>query len=203
MSRSSVLIIDTGCANIASVSFALKRLGMQVDVSSDPALIQKAQRVILPGVGSAPAAMTSIRNKGLLSCIQSLKQPVLGVCLGMQLMVSESAENVLGDNNYVSCLNLIKGCVEKMQVSNLRLPHMGWNQVSWQDNELFTDIDQGSYFYFVHGYAIAEYEHTLAVCEYHQRFSAAINRDNFFGVQFHPERSSDVGAQLLKNFARL
>ncbi len=204
MTGKNLVIIDTGCANIASVMFATKRIGLNVTVSSDTDEIQKAQHVILPGVGSAPAAMKSIVNKGLLPCIQSLKQPVLGVCLGMQLMVTESEEGHLGSNSNTPCLNLIDGLVAKMQVGDLRLPHMGWNNVSSvKQNPLFENIDDGSYFYFVHGYSVALSQNTLATCEYHQTFSAAIHKDNFFGVQFHPERSSDAGAQLLHNFARL
>jgi glutamine amidotransferase len=200
----SLVIIDTGCANISSVKFAVERLGLAVTVSEDVKEISSAQRIILPGVGSAPAAMASIHKKGLGDCIVNLKQPVLGVCLGMQLMVDSSAESVLGNEQNTDCLGLIPGHVQKMQVGDLRLPHMGWNKVtSVKHNPLFEGIDDGAHFYFVHGYAVANYEHTLAVCDYHHKFSAAINRDNFFGVQFHPERSSDAGAQLLRNFSRI
>lgn len=204
MSSNSLLIVDTGCANIASVKFAVQRLGVSVSVSDDASEIQNAQRIILPGVGSAPAAMASIAKKQLTQTILALKQPVLGVCLGMQLMVESSAENHLDNNDDTPCLGLLPGKVDKMQVANLRLPHMGWNRVyTTRDNPLFEGIESGSHFYFVHGYAIAEYEYTLATSEYHQRFSAAIQRHNFFGVQFHPERSSDAGSQLLKNFSRM
>lgn len=200
----SLTIVDTGCANISSVKFAIQRLGIVAEVSDDLNVIAKSQRVILPGVGSAPAAMASIRKKNLIDCLQGLTQPVLGVCLGMQLMVERSQENELGNAADTECLGLIPGRVEKMQVGDLRLPHMGWNQVkSSRDNPLFEGIDDNAYFYFVHGYAVNEYEYTLASCEYASRFSAAINKDNYFGVQFHPERSSESGAQLLKNFAKL
>lgn len=202
--RPNLTIVDTGCANISSVKFAIERLGIRVDVSDDTRQIAVADRVILPGVGSAPAAMASIANKKLNDCLKNLKQPVLGVCLGMQLMVDASQESALGKTNNTPCLGLIPGQVNKMLVGDLRLPHMGWNQVSSvRHNPLFSGIDDGAYFYFVHGYAIDVYAHTLATCDYHQPFSAAINKDNFFGVQFHPERSSDAGAQLLKNFAEL
>lgn len=204
MAQANLTIVDTGCANISSVKFAVERLGIVATVSDDVNVIKKAQHVILPGVGSAPAAMQSINNKHLRDCLKGLTQPVLGVCLGMQLMVEQSQESNLGSNTDTPCLGLIPGRVNKMQVGDLRLPHMGWNQVtSVRKNPLFAGIDDGAYFYFVHGYAINVYEHTLASCEYHQGFSAAINKDNFFGVQFHPERSSDAGAQLLKNFAAL
>jgi glutamine amidotransferase len=204
MPAASLVIIDTGCANISSVKFAVERLGIQAIVSDDVQEISRAQRLILPGVGSAPAAMASIQQKQLKQCIQSLTQPVLGVCLGMQLMVDASEENHLGNKLDTPCLGLIPGRVTKMESTNLTLPHMGWNRVhSLQDNPLFAGIDDGAHFYFVHGYAIAKYKHTLATCHYHDNFSAAINKDNFFGVQFHPERSSDAGAQLLKNFSRI
>lgn len=204
MSSPSLVIIDTGCANISSVKFAVQRLGIEAIVSDDLKEISRAQRVILPGVGSAPAAMASIKRKQLENCIQSLEQPVLGVCLGMQLMVTSSQENHLGNAQDTPCLGLIPGRVAKMQVGQLTLPHMGWNRVySAKANPLFAGIDDGAHFYFVHGYAIAKYEHTLATCHYQDDFSAAINKDNFFGVQFHPERSSDAGAQLLKNFSRI
>lgn len=204
MSQASLTIVDTGCANIASVKFAVERLGIRAQVSDDTNVIATSQRVILPGVGSAPAAMKSIRDKHLKDCLLGLTQPVLGVCLGMQLMVEESQECDLGKEENTACLGLIPGLVEKMKVEQLRLPHMGWNKVySQPENALFEGIDEGAYFYFVHGYAVPEYEYTLAVTEYASRFSAAINKDNFFGVQFHPERSSDAGAQLLKNFSRL
>lgn len=204
MAQANLTIVDTGCANISSVKFAVERLGIVANVSDNIDEISKAQRVILPGVGSAVAAMQSIAKKQLTQCLQNLEQPVLGVCLGMQLMVQSSQENNLGENTDTRCLGLIPGTVNKMQVGKLRLPHMGWNKVnSTRSNPLFEGIEDGAHFYFVHGYAVDIYEHTLASCEYHQAFSAAINKDNFFGVQFHPERSSDAGAQLLKNFAAL
>ena len=230
----SLVIVNTGCANISSVKFAFERLGIQVDVSDNVEVISKAQRVLLPGVGSAPAAMSSINRKALADCLRSLTQPTLGVCLGMQLMVTDSQEGEFGKTDLTHSLNLIPGHVKRMQVGNLRLPHMGWNRVtSKYENPLFAGIPDGEHFYFVHSYAIDDYEHTLATCHYSSNkrisstnelvnnanteklsaeelkadigttFSAAIHKDNFFGVQFHPERSSDAGAQLLKNFIQL
>ncbi|MFC3123395.1 imidazole glycerol phosphate synthase subunit HisH [Agaribacter flavus] len=202
--KKNVTIINTGCANIASVKFAFERLGAKVLVSDDVNEIKVADHVVLPGVGAAPVAMKSIQSKALTECIQGLEQPVLGVCLGMQLMVTSSQEADLGCVEDTTCLNLMPGKVERMQVGELRLPHMGWNQISIvQPSPLFNGIDSGSYFYFVHSYAVSKYAHTLASCEYGGAFSAAIHRDNFFGVQFHPERSSDAGAQLLENFLNL
>lgn len=196
-----IVIVNTGCANISSVKFAVERLGVQVTVSDDTHIIQKADKVFLPGVGSANAAMASIEQKQLSQCIQELSQPVLGICLGMQLMVERSEES-LADST--PCLGLIPGQVKRMQVGDLRLPHMGWNTVQAIDEApLFKGIDPLSYFYFVHSFAVALSEFTMASCEYGMPFSAALHKDNFFGVQFHPERSSDAGAQLLKNFIEL
>jgi len=201
MSVQQIVIVNTGCANISSVKFAVERLGMQVTVSDDIQVIKKADKVFLPGVGSANAAMASIHKKQLIGCIQDLVQPVLGICLGMQLMVEKSQES-LSDNT--PCIGLIPGQVERMQVGDLRLPHMGWNTVTpAEDAPLFKGIDSGSYFYFVHSFAVAVSKFTMASCQYGMDFSAAIHKDNFFGVQFHPERSSDAGAQLLKNFINL
>ncbi|WP_100656765.1 imidazole glycerol phosphate synthase subunit HisH [Alteromonas flava] len=196
-----IVIVNTGCANISSVKFAFDRLNVAVAVSDDPAIITQADKVILPGVGSANAAMASIHHKQLVPTLKSLTQPVLGVCLGMQLMVSWSEEST---SERTDCLDLIPGEVRRMQVGDLRLPHMGWNAVdAVQHNDLFKHIPNGSFFYFVHSFAIAPFEHTLASCEYGSRFSAAIQRNNFFGVQFHPERSGEAGAQLLQNFVSL
>jgi glutamine amidotransferase len=201
MASQQIVIVNTGCANISSVKFAVERLGSQVIVSDDIQVIQAADKVFLPGVGSANAAMASIHKKQLVACIQSLTQPVLGICLGMQLMVEKSEES-LTDNT--PCLGLIPGQVKRMQVGDLRLPHMGWNTVTpVADAPLFKGIDSGSYFYFVHSFAVAVSEFTMASCQYGMDFSAAIHKDNFFGVQFHPERSSDAGAHLLKNFIDL
>ncbi|MET1218198.1 MAG: imidazole glycerol phosphate synthase subunit HisH [Glaciecola sp.] len=198
-----IVIIDTGCANISSVKFALQRLGVAVTVSDEPAVIKASDKAFLPGVGSAQNAMQSIRDKGLVETIQSLTQPTLGVCLGMQLMTEVSHESGLHSTDTVACLGLIPGSVERMQVGTLRLPHMGWNTVNPTRNPLFQGITHGTHFYFVHSYAVPVYEHTLASCEYGQAFSAAIHKDNFYGVQFHPERSGDAGAQLLENFVKL
>lgn len=197
----NIVIVNTGCANISSVKFAVERLGVQVTVSDNTAVIQKADKVFLPGVGSANAAMASIEQKQLSQCIQSLSQPVLGICLGMQLMVDDSEESL---NHNTPCLGLIPGQVKRMQVGELRLPHMGWNTVSKvSDETLFKGIDDNSYFYFVHSFAVDVTEFTMAACHYGMNFSAALRKDNFFGVQFHPERSSDAGAQLLRNFIEL
>lgn len=204
LSQQHIVVINTGCANISSVRFALERLGVKVTVSDDVNVIASADKVFLPGVGAASAAMVSIQAKQLTDCVQQLTQPVLGVCLGMQLMVNQSQERNLNTHLPTPCLNLIPGEVKRMQVDDLRLPHMGWNTVTAKrHDDLFKGIADGTYFYFVHSYAVDDYEHTLASCEYGYRFSAAIQKDNYFGVQFHPERSGDAGATLLENFLAL
>jgi glutamine amidotransferase len=195
-----LVIVNTGCANIASVKFAFERIGAQVMVSDDPKTIATADKVVLPGVGAASAAMKSLEQKKLNSVLKTLTQPVLGVCLGMQMMVQSSAESRVGK---VDCLSLMPGTVEKLRANGLRLPHMGWNTIEHSDDTLFKDIPQDTYFYFVHSFAVGDYEHTLARCEYGSVFSAAIQHNNFFGVQFHPERSGEAGSHLLTNFLTL
>lgn len=190
-----LVIVDTGCANIASVRFAIERLGSPVRVSDDPEVIKNADKVILPGVGSAPAAMQKIEAKGLIPVVRTLTQPTLGICLGMQLMTRQSEEG------HVACLGMIASEVKRMQVGSLRLPHMGWNTITPNPNSpLFDGIADGSYFYFVHSFAVSVGDYTLATCEYGMPFSASIGQDNFMGVQFHPERSGEAGSRLLSNF---
>ena len=193
-----IVIVNTGCANISSVKFALERLGVTVEVSDNLAAIKAADKVFLPGVGSAYAAMKSIRAKGLTETLQGLTQPVLGVCLGMQLMVETSDET---SDGVIECLGLMPGHVARLKSGELRLPHMGWNTLTPQlDNPLFKGIPADTYFYFVHSFAVPVYDKTLETCEYGQTFSAALHSNNFYGVQFHPERSGEAGAQLLTNF---
>ncbi|RCU50368.1 imidazole glycerol phosphate synthase subunit HisH [Corallincola holothuriorum] len=194
-----VVIIDTGCANIASVKFAVQRLGYAVEVSADHDTIKNADKVFLPGVGSASEAMKNIQQRDLVALVQQLTQPVLGICLGMQLMASHSAE---GD---VACLDLVPTEVAALEGGNgLRLPHMGWNAITPnKGHPLFKDIPNGTYFYFVHSFAVPVGDYTAASSEYGQPFSASISRNNFFGVQFHPERSAKAGAQLIKNFLEM
>ncbi|MCW9733262.1 imidazole glycerol phosphate synthase subunit HisH [Avibacterium sp. 20-15] len=191
----TITIINTGCANLSSVKFAFERLGYQADITDDLAKIQRAEKLILPGVGTALAAMQSMQAHQLTHVLTQLTQPVLGICLGMQLMTDYSTE---GD---VETLKLIRGNTQCLPNKGLPLPHMGWNKVNYQDNHpLFKNIPQDSYFYFVHSYAVLPNENTIATCDYGVPFSAAIARKNFYGVQFHPERSGKVGEQLLRNF---
>lgn len=190
-----LVIVHTGCANISSLKFAIERMGYDVSVSEQPEEIIAADKVFVPGVGAAAAAMQQIANKGLTETLQNLEQPVLGICLGMQLLTFRSEEGP------VDCLGIVDSNVSKMHSGNLTLPHMGWNQIIVEkESPLFAGINNGEYFYFVHGYCVDLGEHTLASCEYSQKFSASIHHNNYYGVQFHPERSSVAGARLLKNF---
>ena len=202
VSNSMNVIVDTGCANLASVKFAVERLGYQVTITDDVALIQSADKVILPGVGSAKYAMANIKAKNLVSVLQNLTQPVLGFCLGMQLMTESSTEG--GNSEEVPCLNLIPTKVEPLKAQGNRLPHMGWNTLTQVSNHpIFNGITVDDYFYFVHSFAAPLSEYTIASCEYGSTFSAAIAKDNFIGCQFHPERSSTLGSQIIQNFLAL
>lgn len=198
-----IVIIDTGCANLSSVKFAIERLGYKVTVSKDPAILHQADKLFLPGVGTAKEAMANLIERDLVEQIKALTQPVLGICLGMQILATVSEEG-FGDQPIIKTLGIIDGHIEKMDVAPLRSPHMGWNQVTPKlDEPLFKDIPAGSYFYFVHSYALPVNDNTIASCEYGTPFTAAVNKDNFYGVQFHPERSGKAGAQLIKNFLEL
>ncbi|AYA40745.1 imidazole glycerol phosphate synthase subunit HisH [Xenorhabdus nematophila] len=195
----NVVILDTGCANLASVAYAIRRLGYEPIVSLNAETVRSADKLLLPGVGTAGAAMKQLEQCQLIPLIHSLSQPVLGICLGMQLFASVSQE---GDN--VPLLKLIDAPVEKMAAAGLPLPHMGWNQVKAQKGHpLFRHIAENTRFYFVHSYALPVGQYTIAQTEYGNTFSSAIAKNNFFGVQFHPERSGSAGAQLLKNFLEM
>jgi glutamine amidotransferase len=191
-----VAIIDSGGANIASLRFALDRLGADSTLTQDPTMIRSAPRVILPGVGAAAAAMAKLRAAGLDTVLAGLTQPVLGICLGMQLLMDASEEDS------AKCLGLINGTASRFAAAPDRpVPHMGWNQIEITRNSRLLDgIADGSYFYFVHSYAIDVLPTTLASADYGRQFSAVIRRENFMGTQFHPERSGDCGARLLGNF---
>jgi len=189
-------IVDSGGANIASVRFALERLGVRSELTADPVVIRSAERVILPGVGSAAEGMKRLQAKGLVECVRGLTQPVLGVCLGMQLLFESSAEGP------VDTLGLIPGRVALLPDSpGIQVPHMGWNTVeAGQTVALLDGIDAAARFYFVHSFAGPVNEFTLASCTHGTAFAAIVQRGNFSGVQFHPERSGPAGARLLQNF---
>ena len=189
-------IVDSGGANIASVRFALERLGVRSELTADPAVIRGAERVILPGVGSAVEGMKRLRARGLVDCVRGLTQPVLGVCLGMQLLFDSSAEGPTGT------LGVIPGEVTLLPDSpGVTVPHMGWNTVlTGRKAGLLDGIAHDARFYFVHSYAGPVNAFTVASCDHGTPFAAIVQRGNFSGVQFHPERSGTAGARLLKNF---
>jgi glutamine amidotransferase len=192
-------IIDSGGANIASLQFAVQRLGIETDLTTDPARLKSASHVLLPGVGAAADCMSRLQSAGLVETIRQLKQPMLGICVGMQLLFESSEE---GD---VECLGVLPGRVRRFNDRNgLPIPHMGWNQLEFRrPSPLLNDIANGDYVYFVHSYAAPVSELTLAATEYGDQFAAVVQRGNVYGAQFHPERSAKVGAQLIKNFLEL
>ena len=203
MGSQNIVIIDTGCANLSSVRMAIERLGVSVQVSKEAEVIRRADKLILPGVGTAKAAMHNLNERGLVDLIREAKQPLLGFCLGMQ-MLAEASEEHMGGEQDIACLGIVPGKVKLMQVGALRLPHMGWNQIEHDGSHpLFAGIPSGSYFYFVHSYALEVTAATLARCDYGGPFTAVVGKENFFGAQFHPERSGKVGARLIQNFLAL
>ena len=195
-----MLIVDTKCANLASVGYAFDRLCIGFTISDVPAEIASADKVLIPGVGAAPYAMRKIREAGLLATLRALTQPVLGICLGMQLLfetLEEGGETVEG-------LGLIPGHVGPLETGELPSPHMGWNTLDdLADDPLTHDLRAGDHAYFVHSYAVPTGAHTLATTTYGQSFSAMVRHDNVRGCQFHPERSSRTGASILRAFATL
>lgn len=196
----SLVIVDTGCANLASVKFAFERLNIKAHVSGEVRDISSADRVILPGVGAAPFAMQAIKEKGLVEPLKALKQPILGICLGMQILFDHLEEGGQDTDG----LGLISGTVSALDSGELPSPHMGWNQLSnLKDDPLLNGVDEGDYAYFVHSFAAPISESTLTECEYGQGFSAIVRQDNVWGCQFHPERSAKTGIQILKNFAEI
>jgi imidazole glycerol-phosphate synthase subunit HisH len=193
------LIIDSGGANLASLQFAFERLGARTRVSSDVREITSAARVVLPGVGSAADAMQRLRRSGVAQVLPSLRQPVLGICLGMQLLFERSAEGE------TQCLGIFPGTVRRLEAARGRpVPHMGWNQLTpSREDPLLDGLEHGAYVYFVHGYAAPVGDLTVAQVEYGEPLAAVVRRENFCGAQFHPERSAAAGARLLGNFLEL
>ncbi|NRA93364.1 MAG: imidazole glycerol phosphate synthase subunit HisH [Psychroserpens sp.] len=191
-----VVIIDYGAGNIKSIQFAFKRLGIDAEFSKDPDVIKNADRVIFPGVGEASSAMEMLKRSGLDALIPKLKQPVLGICLGMQLMCSYSEEGkTLG-------LGIFDVYVKRFQ-NEVKVPQMGWNTIKNLRSELFKNINEGDYMYLVHSYYAERNSYEIATSDYGLKYAVALQKENFYGVQFHPEKSSDQGEQLLKNFIEL
>ena len=196
----SLVIIDTGCANLSSVAFAFERLGANPRISANGEDITSASRVVLPGVGSAPYAMAEINKRNLGPIVKDLRQPVLGICLGMQLMfetLDEGSEPVEG-------FGVIKGHIGALDTKDKPSPHMGWNTLSvLKDDPLVKGLSAKDYAYFVHSFAASINDNTLVSCDYGTAFTAIVKHKNFQGCQFHPERSSATGAKILKNFMDL
>lgn len=193
------VIIDSGGANLASLQFALERLGARAHVTSDVKAITTAPRVILPGVGAAADAMQRLHHHGLAKVLPTLTQPVLGICLGMQLLFRHSEEGS------TDCLGILPETVRRLQPApGLPVPHMGWNQLApVREDPILEGIAANDYVYFVHSYAVAACDITLATSDYGMPVSAVVRRENFWGAQFHPERSGATGARVLANFLRV
>ena len=197
-----VVIIKYNAGNIESVNNALNRLGVNAEITADPDKILTADKVIFPGVGEASTTMAYLRKNKLDELIVSLKQPVLGICLGLQLMCSHSEE---GDTK---CLGIFDERVKRFvpkpgEEFVTKVPHMGWNAVHDLKTDLFKGVNESEYVYFVHSYYAEKSEHTIATCDYINPFSAALNKGNFYATQFHPEKSGTVGAKILENFLKI
>ncbi len=194
-----IAVVDSSGANLASLGYALKRLGVTYSVTRDADQIRAASHVILPGVGAAPPAMDRLRHLELDRLVPTLTQPVLGICLGLQLMTQAS------DEGPVDCLGICDGTATELTATpELPVPNMGWCPVTvTTPNPLFEDIADGSWFYFVHSFAVPVTAHTIGLATHDAPFSAAIQNGNFFATQFHPEKSAQPGQRLLKNFIEL
>ena len=195
----SLVIIKYNAGNIQSVLYALERIGVEATVTDDVQQIQSADKVIFPGVGEASTAMNYLKERGLDIVIKNLTQPVLGICLGMQLMCKHSEEND------IECLGIFDEKVKKFKAEGLgfKVPQIGWNSISNFQSQIFAELKENDYCYFVHSYYAALGEHTIATTNYIQSYSSALQKNNFYGVQFHPEKSAKVGEQILKNFINL
>lgn len=195
----SLVIIQYNAGNIQSVLYSLERLGVHATVTDNVEAIQSADKVIFPGVGEASTAMQYLQDRGLDKVIKNLKQPVFGICLGMQLMCTYSEEN---DTN---CLGIFEEHVKlfKPKEATIKVPQIGWNTIADLKSNLFKGVNEESYAYFVHGYYAALGKHTIATTNYVQPYSSALQKDNFYGVQFHPEKSAKVGERIIQNFLEL
>ena len=192
-----LVIINYGAGNIKSLQFAFKRLGVEAILSNDTETIKKADKVIFPGVGEASSAMKKLKETGLHKLIPTLKQPVLGICLGMQLMCNYTEEG------QTEGLGIFDVDVLKFDSALVKVPQIGWNTITNLKSELFQQVSEHSFMYLVHSYYAPISIETVSTSEYHIQYSSALQKDNFYGVQFHPEKSSNDGEQLLKNFLNL
>ena len=192
----NIVIIDYGAGNVKSVQFALERLGYNAICTNSSKLIRDADKVIFPGVGEANSAMEEIKKYGLDEVIPKLKQPVLGICLGMQLMCRFSEEN------NTKCLNIFP--IDVLKFSNqVKVPQISWNTLTNLENPLFRNVPENSFVYYVHSYYVPKNEYTIATTDYGLTYAGAIRKENFYACQFHPEKSSDIGEQILRNFIEL
>ncbi len=191
-----IAIVKYNAGNITSVKNAVERLGYSCIITDDETILKLAEKVIFPGVGEASSAMNYLKEKGLDEVIKNLTQPVLGICLGQQLLCQFSEEG------NTKCLGIFDAIVKKFE-PKLKVPHMGWNSLSDLKYELYKEISDEDDFYFVHSYYAEISKETTAICDYIVPFSASMQKDNFYATQFHPEKSSNVGEQLLLNFLKL
>ena len=194
MKLPKIIIVKYNAGNIRSVQYALERLGVRAAVSDNPDEIQNADKVIFPGVGAASTAMAYLKERGLDRLIVSLKQPVLGICLGQQLMCSRSEEG------NVDCLGIFSQQVKRFDSQAHKIPQMGWNDIYNLKSTLFDGVREHSFVYFVHGYYVEDGANTIATANYILPYSAALQKDNFVSTQFHPEKSGDTGHKILENF---
>jgi glutamine amidotransferase len=192
----SLVIVKYNAGNIQSVLYALERIGVEAKVTDDHDEIFRAEKVIFPGVGEASSAMKYLKERGLNKVIRNLEQPVLGICLGMQLMCAYSEENK------TDCLGIFDAKVKKFTegISDFKVPQVGWNTITSLKSTLFKDVPENAYCYFVHGYYAGVVKDTIATTDYTTPYSAALHKNNFYGVQFHPEKSAGTGEQILRNF---
>ena len=195
-----ISIIKTGTGNIASLYNAiLKHTNDKICITNNSEVIKKSTHVFLPGVGAANATMQNIKMYDLLDTIKKLQVPTLGICLGMQILCSQSSEN--SEDSPTTGINIFNANVNYLKKSNLPLPHMGWNKVFFQfESPLFKNVPNGSYQYFIHSYRVPIIKETSGISIYSEEFSASIEQNNFFGVQFHPEKSGEIGSKIIKNF---
>jgi len=191
-----IAIIDYKAGNVRSLQFALERLGVKSILTADPKIITNAEKVIFPGQGAAASAMKKLKDSGLDILIPKLKQPVLGICLGMQLLCDFTEEG------NVKALGIISGKVKRFS-DNVKVPQMGWNTISGLQNPLFNNIKNYEFMYLIHSYFVPLLAETIAVSQYDLIYSVAVQKNNFYGVQFHPEKSSKAGQQILHNFLNL